>query len=159
MPAPTDFDTFFRSEYPRLVGALGVAVGPEAAADAVQEALLRANLRWSRVGRLDRPGAWVRRVALNLLIDDRRRRSRWSPVAEPEPRPVADDEVADLDLRRAIDALPPRQRLAVCLYYLLDQPVSAVADELGVSVGTVKRALHVARRTLRANLEVIDGER
>jgi RNA polymerase sigma-70 factor (ECF subfamily) len=154
-----DFETFFRAEYPSLVSALAVAIGSrDTAADVVQEAFIRASTRWTRVGRLDRPGAWVRMVALNLATDHRRRLVRRRRVA---PLLLADEwtEPAhpDRDLADALAALPPRQRLAVVLHYLLDLPVAQVAAELGISAGTVKASLHSARANLRDRLEVSDG--
>jgi RNA polymerase sigma-70 factor (ECF subfamily) len=155
--AYTDFDAFFRAEYPRLVGALSVAVGAEQAADVAQEAFVRANARWSRVRRMDRPGAWTRRVALNLVTDHHRRLRRRRAI---DPLLVADESVEmapqDRDLAEALAALPTRQRLVVVLHYLLDLSVADVAREMGISDGTVKATLHQARASLRAKLEVID---
>jgi RNA polymerase sigma-70 factor (ECF subfamily) len=152
-----DFDAFFREEYPRLVGALSVAVGPETAADVAQEAFVRANARWGRVRRMDRPAAWVRRVALNLVTDHHRRLRRRRAI---DPLLVGDESVElaprDRDLAEALATLPTRQRLVVALHYLLDLPVAEVARELGVAEGTVKATLHQARAALRARLEVID---
>jgi RNA polymerase sigma-70 factor (ECF subfamily) len=152
-----DFDAFFRAEYPPLVGALSVAVGRDQAADVAQEAFVRANARWARVRRMDRPAAWVRRVAINLANDHHRgvrRRRRIDPLLAGEE--ACEQAPRDRDLAVALAALPTRQRLIVVMHYLLDLPVAEVARELGVSEGTVKATLHQARSALRRRLEVVD---
>jgi DNA-directed RNA polymerase specialized sigma24 family protein len=62
----------FRGEYPRLVRALGAAAGRDAAADAVQDAFVQAARHWRRIGDYDDPAAWIRRVAVNRVADQRR---------------------------------------------------------------------------------------
>ncbi len=70
----TDFDQAFVDHYERLVRALTVVAGDrEAAADAVQEAFVKAHLRWGRISRYDDPVGWIRRVAINHLRDDHRK--------------------------------------------------------------------------------------
>jgi RNA polymerase sigma-70 factor (ECF subfamily) len=59
-----------------------------------------------------------------------------------------------LDLLTALRSLPDRQQEAVVLHYLVDCPVTTVADLMGVSEGTVKAHLHKARAALHALLEV-----
>lgn len=150
-----DFDELYRSHYAPLVRALAVASGAEEAADAVQEAFLEAHRRWARVGRYDRPESWVRRVAVNRLVDGHRRRVRGE-VARARLGVGPDPELApaDVDLLRAVRDLPERQRLVVCLHHLADLPVDEVADALGVTPGTVKSQLHDARRSLAGAKEV-----
>lgn len=59
--AAPSFDEFFRAEYPGLVVLLTAMSGSRAAAEELaQEAMLRAHVRWDRISRYDRPGAWVR---------------------------------------------------------------------------------------------------
>ena len=150
-----DYDEFFRSHYAPLVRALAVAAGNEEAADAVQDAFLEAHRRWGRISGYDRPEAWVRRVALNRLTDGHRRRVRRDRVAARLGVAEAPElEPADLDLLRAVRALPEGQRLAVCLHYLADLSVDDVAEALGVTSGTVKSQLHDARRSLASAQEV-----
>jgi RNA polymerase sigma-70 factor (ECF subfamily) len=48
----------------------------------------------------------------------------------------------------ALRQLPAAQRRAVVLHHIVDLPVTEVADELGVPVGTVKAWLHRGRQTL-----------
>ena len=73
-PSANDLEQLFRAHYDRLVRSLTLACGDgEHAADAVQEAFVRAHVRWRKVRRYDDPVGWVRRVAINLLRDQHRR--------------------------------------------------------------------------------------
>ena len=137
--------------------SLGVAFGADDAADAVQDAFIAADRSWWRVGRYDDPAGWVRRVALNRLLNGRRDRRRRVEILAGVL--AVDDSVLDeslLDLRREVQQLPPRMQAAVCLHYLADLSTAEVATALGISVGTVKSSLHDARRRLRVSLEVTD---
>jgi RNA polymerase sigma-70 factor (ECF subfamily) len=145
-----DFRVMFVSEHPRLV-ALGVALTHDrgVAEEVAQEALLRAYRDWSRVARLDRPGAWVRRVALNLIADrgrraatERRAQHRWG-----SRRDGIEDPVFDAEFWSAVAELPERQRSAVALFYVLDRSVDEVAATMGIRSGTVHRMLHDARES------------
>ena len=73
--------------------------------------------------------------------------------AEPLPPEVQDNDEL-MDLRQAINDLPRRMRLCICLHYLLDLSVGEVASTLSVSSGTVKSNLHDGRRRLRQLMEV-----
>jgi RNA polymerase sigma-70 factor, ECF subfamily len=150
-------EELFDREFPRLVRSLGVAFGADDAADAVQDAFIAADRSWWRVGRYDDPAGWVRRVALNRLLNGRRDHRRRVKILAGIR--AVDDAALDeslLDLRREVQHLPPRMRAAVCLHYLADLTIAEVATALGVSVGTVKSSLHDARRRLRVSLEVTD---
>lgn len=155
-----EFELFFRRAYPQLVQGLTISWGPEIAADVVQEAFIRAHRRWKKISQYDDPQAWVRRVAVNLLVDDHRRKryerralatngAGWVPSPEDGYAP---------DVAAAVASLPPRQRLIVGLYYLLDLPIAEVAELTRLNEGTVKSALHDARKTLRNRLTVVTDE-
>ena len=157
------FDAFFVGEYPHLV-ALGLALtrDRELADDVAQEALLRAYRDWSRVAQLERPGAWVRRAALNLIAD-RGRRASTARLAQHRlgaGESVAQDSLFDAEFWSTVAGLPDRQRTAVALFYVLDRSVDEVAATMGVRRGTVSRMLHEARATLRRRLDerAVDGE-
>jgi RNA polymerase sigma-70 factor (ECF subfamily) len=149
-----DVGELFDREFARLVRALGVAFDPESAADAVQEAFIEADRRWRRVSTFEDPAGWVRRVAVNRLLNGQRNHRRRTEILATVV-PVAPDDLTDdlLDLRRAVDALPERMRLAVCLHHLAGLTVDEVAALLEVAPGTVKSNLHDARLKLRAQLE------
>ena len=153
----TDLDGLFRAHYGRLVRALGLACGDvELAADAVQEAFVRAHVRWRRIRHYEDPVGWIRRVAVNLLRDERRRSRRKRRAierlgnrAEPHIRPPDEPDQLDVLLRE----LPLQQRTAAALYYVEGLDVGDVADAMQIAVGTVKSHLFDARRKLRAAID------
>lgn len=153
-PIELTIDSLFEREFPRLVRALSVAYDADAAADAVQEAFIKADRKWRKVSQYDDPAGWVRRVAVNRLSNHRRNRRRRDEILA-SVRPVLDDDLTDslLDLRRAVAGLPEKMRLATTLHYLGDLSIDETADALGVSPGTVKSNLHDARARLRATLQ------
>ena len=68
-------EAFCRAEYPRLVGMLDLYCGDLGVAEELaQEALTRVYRHWKKVSALDKPEAWVRRVAINLANSHFRRR-------------------------------------------------------------------------------------
>jgi RNA polymerase sigma-70 factor (ECF subfamily) len=155
---PANPEAMFKAHYARLVRALAVVGGDqEAAADAVQEAFIQACLRWDRISRYDDPVAWVRRVALNRLSNQRRSvRRRFRAVARStEPAPVDEPSLDGLDLSAALRRLPEQQRTAVAFHYVEGLRIREVALAMGITEGTVNRHLHRARETLRPALEVL----
>ena len=75
-PAPV-FESFFVAEYDQVVGLAFVLCGRRVVAEEVaQDAFVQAYRRWSVVSGYDDPGAWVRRVAVNLATSTLRRRAR-----------------------------------------------------------------------------------
>jgi len=153
----TDFDELFVAHYERLVRALTPVAGDrEAAADAVQEAFVRAHLRWRKISRYDDPVGWIRRVAINKLRDDHRRSGRkrmalrrLATRSEATCSPVEIDE-----FDRLLANLPKQQRAATALYYVDELPIADIAIALGIAEGSVKSHLHDARRRLRPILEL-----
>lgn len=154
--ASADFDALFRTHQPRLVEALTLVAGDrELAADAVQEAFVRAHLRWRRIGRYDDPIGWVRRVAINRLRDEHRRTLRKRRAVErlaAQPGGAAHTPLPDLELAARLADLPRRQRLCVVLRYVEDLSTAEIARTLDVSEGTVKSNLSDARARLRSQL-------
>jgi RNA polymerase sigma-70 factor (ECF subfamily) len=149
------FEQLFRQAYPPLVRALAVASDEESAADAVQDAFVQLVRHWKKVAGYEDRAAWVRRVAVNRLLNQQRKRRRGRAALE-RSLPVPADELtpSDIDLADAVRRLPDGQRVMVCLHYLADLTISQVAAAVGRSEGTVKSQLHDARIALRAELEV-----
>jgi RNA polymerase sigma-70 factor, ECF subfamily len=148
------FDAFFRREHPRLVALAAAIAGPAQAEDLAQEALARAHARWSRVSRYDKPGAWARRVTLNLALSARRSAGREGRAlhrlaARPQVQVTAPEPDGFWAL---VHRLPDRQAAAVALRYLEDLSIAEIAAAMGCAEGTAKAHLHQARATLAAHL-------
>ncbi len=155
-----DLDTMFRAHYGRLVRALTLVAGSqEAAADAVQEAFVKAHLHWRRVQRYDDPVGWIRRVAINKLRDENRRRGRKDRAVERLQTEVRTDAVEwsdGTDAGALLAELPRQQRLAIALFYVEGLSVAEVAESLQLSEGAVRFHLHQGRNRLRS--QVLDGK-
>src|SRR5687767_13418096 len=77
------FDALFAAERGRVVALVYALAGSAAVAEEVaQEAFLRLHLHWAKVSRYDRPEQWVRRVAVNLAVSRRRRRTSEARALE-----------------------------------------------------------------------------
>jgi RNA polymerase sigma factor (sigma-70 family) len=153
-----EFEWVFRSTYPSVLRTTHLILHDRGRAEEVtQDAFLRLCERWQGVCRVEQPQAWVRTVATRAAIRQAKwRRLRLAPALVTEP--TAMDELPDVDLARAVAALPTQQRAAVALFYLEDLPVEEVARILDVSTSTVKQHLHRARARLAAELsEVTEG--
>jgi RNA polymerase sigma-70 factor (ECF subfamily) len=152
-----DFDEFFRREHPRLLRVLSAA--DASASHALQEAFVRAARSWSRVGRYDDPAGWVRRVAINRILNERRSMRRRGAAVERLHAAREEDRVdldATADLAVALDRLPRQQRMALTLFYLGGLTSAEVGAAMGVDAGTVRSHVHDARARLRVLLEVHD---
>jgi RNA polymerase sigma-70 factor (ECF subfamily) len=160
------FDEFYYGSYRRLLPALTLLCGSRAEAeDVLGHAYVAALESWNRVSRLERPEAWVRRVAMNKAVDLHRERSRASrvlhrlvgPAIAPEPRLEEFPE-----LGRALRQLPEQQRLVLVLHYAADLSVAQIAGETGLRPGTVKAHLARGRTRLAQSLNAqrtLEGER
>lgn len=144
-----DFDDWYRVAHPRLLAALLAFTGSvDLARDSVDEACMRAVVRWSRVGEMASPDAWVYRTAINHAKRGMRRAGlerRLLAGSKPgeEALPAPAEEIWD-----AVRRLPVRQRAAIILRYVVDLPEAEVAEIMKISRGTVASTLSEARRRL-----------
>jgi RNA polymerase sigma-70 factor (sigma-E family) len=151
-----DFDAFYRHEHGDIHAVVLMLTGdPGVTEDVVQEAFAAAYRKWSTISAYDRPGAWVRRVALNRAISGLRRRTsearallRIGSRADSGIDAAADDAHADADLWAAVRRLPRRQAQVIALTYVEDLSLAQVAEVLGCSTGAVKSHLGRAREKL-----------
>lgn len=145
------FEDFYRAEQAKVFRAARAFSGDrEVAAEATQEAFGRAFARWRRLSTAEWAGGWVMTTALNLC---RRALKRDSTTLEViDTTPTSNEE--RLDVVRALQILPRRQREAAVLFYIGDLPMSVVAELMGVAEGSVKSHLARARSNLRDLLEV-----
>ena len=149
------FERLCREEHANLVRTAWLITGDrEEAMDLAQEAFARAYARWRTVSGLDRPGAWLTRVVVNLAISWRRRRAVVGRVQLPltMSAPPADEMVtwADDPVILALRQLPPAQRTAVVLRYFVDLSVEEAARVLGKRPSTIRALTSQAVSRLRA---------
>jgi RNA polymerase sigma-70 factor (ECF subfamily) len=148
LPVVPLFDDIYRLEYPGLVAVATAMTGDrDGAQDLVQDTMVRAFINWTKVSRLERPGAWCHHVLLNVCRSRLRRRatelrfaSRHRHVTQtPEPTP---DTVA---FWTAVRTLPSRPRAVVALYFAGDLTSIQIGAILGIPEGTVRSDLAAAR--------------
>lgn len=138
---------------PRLLRTAWLLTGDAGRAeDAVQETLVRLFVAWP-TSRIDEPDAYCHRILRNLVVSTWRRDRRLVLVEDVRDAPVARsgaDATGDrLDLVRALQDLPAREREVVVLRHYADLSEATVAEMLGVSAGTVKSSASRGLQRLR----------
>ncbi|WP_244875958.1 SigE family RNA polymerase sigma factor [Winogradskya consettensis] len=111
------------------------------AQDLTQLTLAKMYASWARIWRTANLEAYSRRVLMNAVFDQKKRRSDSEVVlAELPDRPGEGTPTAELHvtLMRALATLPVRDQAIVVLRHWEDQSVDAVAEILGVSASVVK---------------------
>jgi len=103
--------------------------------------------------------SWLHRMTVNTMLEntrtERRRTARVLPMEDTSRLPgAARSSGVDLkmEMEEAVASLPKGARLAFVLHDIEGYQHQEIAEELSVSVGTVKAQLHRARRLLRDRL-------
>lgn len=167
-----EFDRFFLTEFRAIVHTVMLAGATfEGASDAVQEAMVLAMARFDQ---LDKPDAWVRRVAVRIhnRRSTREAQSAGQPPARqptpdlPEvattlatPAPAdetttpspADGTTPPDEVREALQELSPLQRMVMALTFDGYSPTE-IAASLDKLPDTVRATLRQARRRLADGL-------
>lgn len=151
------FEACFVAEYPKMVALAAAVSGSRVyAEDIAQDAMGRLNREWANVQHFDKPGAWLRRVTINLALSQKRRRLNEAKallrMGVPEstlPAPRTEDAA----VWTFVAELPKQQRAAVALHFLEERSIDEIADILEISASTARVHLHRARTTLRTRLE------
>jgi RNA polymerase sigma-70 factor (ECF subfamily) len=133
---------------------------PEDAADALQDAMLKAHRNAPAFRHDSAVSSWLYRIVVNACLD-RLRRNKTHPttalqdaacrVGDPTPR--VDTAIA---VERALMGLPVEQRAAVVAVDMQGYSVAETARMLGVAEGTVKSRCSRARLKLAEALEYFD---
>ncbi|MFO7651366.1 MAG: sigma-70 family RNA polymerase sigma factor [bacterium] len=133
--------------------------------DTAQETFIRA---FRAIGRYDptwRFYTWLRRIAVNVCLNELKRRNRFRLVplpqsdgdAEcvdvPDPNPTAVDATLRRDLDAALGRLPEDQRAVFVLRVNEELSYNEISELLRIPVGTVMSRLNRARTRLRELLK------
>ncbi|NUT35132.1 MAG: SigE family RNA polymerase sigma factor, partial [Hamadaea sp.] len=144
-----DFVEFYQATSRRTLRyAYGLTGDLPQAQDVVQEAYARAWQRWRKVADYDDSEAWLRLVVTRLVFDWWRHLGVRRRALLDHPTAVAAPSEDTVLLTTALKQLPPAQRRALALHYLLDLPIAQIAAETGVPEGTVKSWLSRGRAGL-----------
>jgi RNA polymerase sigma factor (sigma-70 family) len=148
---PLELAVFCKRQWPRLVATLTFLVrDTRTAEDLAQEAMTRVCQHWKTVARMEYPGVWVHRVAVNLAHTHNRREAtrRKATTAFPE-QDTAQDRTTEMVVRDAVRDLPERERVAIILRFFADLSVRDTAAAMRVSEANVKFLTHIAIKRLR----------
>jgi len=128
------------------------------AEDLVQEALSRAHPRWRKIGRLEHPDAYVRRMVVNGFLSWRRLRSSQVVLVATVPETVGRDlgeAVADRDaMWRLLATLPRQQRAVLVLRFYEGLADEEIAQLVGCSTATVRVHASKALARLRTTAQL-----
>lgn len=153
------FALLYQAHSGRVYGlALRLTSDPVAAKELLQDVFVRA---WERLAtfRGDSAfGSWLYRLTVNLAITARRtevrRIRRVGDESEMvEGKAVVPAQGGDVDLERAIAALPTGARTVFILHDVEGYTHEEIARATGIAIGTSKAQLFRARRLLREALE------
>ncbi len=130
------------------------------AEEMAQEAFLRIYRGLSTWRREAVFSSWMFALAMNVYRSEMRRIPPATlglhEIGEPKGAHSLEARVEELDrnqaVRRAVSLLPAKYREVLVLYYFHEMNLSAAAQSLGISEGTLKSRLFRAREILRGKL-------
>jgi RNA polymerase sigma-70 factor (ECF subfamily) len=153
----TEFKQLYDQEYISVYRSIrAVVMDPAAAEDLTQETFVRAYRARHRYTPTAPPGAWLRRIGINLAISHLRRQklARFLPARlymAPDRRDYDRAEARDV-VGKAMESLSPKLRAAVVLHYYDGLTREEIAAVLGVPAGTVAsriaKAVAIMRKTI-----------
>jgi RNA polymerase sigma-70 factor (sigma-E family) len=160
------FEEFAACYLPAMRRLAAVLTGdPSSGDDVVQEVLVRAHARWRRIGSLDRPEFYIRKMIVNEFLSSRRRLWRLVPggsgadidnrVSPDHAAGHADRDILLAELRK----LPAQQRAVLVLRYYEGLSDPEIADFLAIAPVTVRGYAGRALAALRIEMAPDDAAR
>src|SRR3954452_5555606 len=156
------FERLLRPAGDRLRGiARKILRDPDAAEDALQQAVIQAWRDLPRLRDPERFDAWLSKLLVSACYQEARRNRRFAASVDPlAPESAQDDDVEAMADRERIEqaflVLSPSHRAVVVLHHYAGLPLAEVAAVTGIAPGTARSRLHYALRTRRAALEAAD---
>jgi len=165
---PLDFTTFMRNYQDMVYSTAVRLIGNETQAeDIAQDVFIKAHEHFDNLRTSPTAGGWLKTVATNLSINHiQRYKKRWSFFSDLVHR---DDDGGEKEVEfaapdtffsgvdsgerrewveRALEKLPPHQRVPLVLYHFEDMPYEDIAKKTGVSLSKVKTDILRGREAL-----------
>lgn len=146
---------------------LSITRNREDAEDALQDTFFRAYLALPSFEGKSQLSTWLMRIGINsaLMILRRRRCRPETSLEQPQdfesggayldvrdkafdPEQLYDQQQRCETIRRALQRLDPKLRVVMCIRLSEEHSMQRIAEDLGVSVASVKARLHRARKRL-----------
>jgi RNA polymerase sigma factor (sigma-70 family) len=129
-------------------------VGANAAEDCYQETWLAALRAYPRLRNAENLRSWIFTVAHRKAIDHVRGTRRSAiPVADPPEQAVDSTPNGQPEIWARVRALPPKQRTAVALRFVVDAAYSDIAEMMDISEEAARRNVHEGLKRLRMELD------
>ncbi len=152
---------------PLFAFCVGLTGDRQAATELVQDSFVRAWEALSGFRGESSFGTWLHRIAVNLMLTDKRsfRRRALRVAIEADLRSdgaaspldaesaAPSDAAARIDIARAVARLPAGARTVFVLHDIAGYQHAEIATQLGIAEGTCKAHLFRARRLLRGMLD------
>ena len=153
------FESLYREHLPQVYGlCLRMSGDESAAAELTQDVFVRV---WRELGKF-RGGnieGWIQTVGRNVILNDKRSRSRFASlisfeddVAAVEPPGARVSRETALTISAAIETLPVRGRNVFQLHDVDGYSPEEIGELMGISAATVRVHLHRARKKIAAVL-------
>ncbi len=163
MPDLAEFTRFIEGHHSSLRYFIqGLGVNTAWVDDIAQDTFLVAYRKWDEIGDLENPGAWLRAIARNLVLNEtaklhRRQRlmdeNLTTILAGAYPEPPAAGDFIDLSqwqesLRLCLKELPAKARQIVEARYFRERTSNQIGAEFAMKPVAVRKLLFHARQTL-----------
>lgn len=156
------------SKYSKRVVSIawGIVRNAHDAEDLAQEAFVKAFQNIGRFKEGEPFGPWIYRIVTNLALDVVKHRSRFRHEELTDVQPAARRDDAELGavtselamrIDQAIESLPEHQRVVARLYLVEQFDHAEIASIMGLSEGTVRSHLSLARKKLKEQLADLYG--
>ncbi|KUI21534.1 RNA polymerase subunit sigma [Mycobacterium sp. GA-1285] len=155
-------ELFFRHQRQLYRIARITSRNPDDAADALQDAMLKAHRRAPAFRYDSAVSSWLHRVVVNACLDRLRRNKTRAAETLSDDHAHIHDPATRVDtaivVERALMRLPLEQRAAVVAVDMQGYSVAETARMLGVPEGTVKSRCSRARAKLAEALQYFDAD-
>jgi RNA polymerase sigma-70 factor, ECF subfamily len=153
------FEQLYRTHVNRVYGlCLRMTRNTATAEDCTQQTFIQAWGALSRFQTRSAFGTWLHRIAVNIVLGQRRGAMNLLLTSVPEAAEhtevVFDTPVEVAEIETAIDHLPEGARDVLILAGIYGYSHGEAASMLGVAEGTCKAQLHRARALLRERLSL-----